>query len=114
MFRVTRNGMRTVSPRSSDTVTLVSDPISASSIRGRLPSGKKKDLLSSLLTSNRLKARPPEYGCGGDDFIKAQIDYNNWFRRNRGKFQLFVDNTGQTAEETADIVGGFISRVLGY
>ncbi len=62
----------------------------------------------------RLRARPPEYGCGGDDFIKAQIDYNNWFRRNRGKFQLFVDNTGQTAEETADIVGGFISRVLGY
>ena len=60
----------------------------------------------------RLKARPPEYGCGGDDFIRSQIDYNNWFKRNRGKFQLFIDNTGQTAEETADTVERFILREL--
>ena len=59
----------------------------------------------------RLKARPPEYRCGGDDFIKAQIDYNNWFRRNSGKFQLFIDNSGQNPGETADIAERFIKKI---
>ena len=36
--------------------------------------------------TTRLKARPAERNCGSDEFIKGQIDYNNWFKRNAGKF----------------------------
>lgn len=61
----------------------------------------------------RLKARPPERMCGDREFIKSQINYNNWFRKNRGKFQLFLDNTGMTAGETADLISGFLSKLPG-
>lgn len=56
----------------------------------------------------RLKARPAERMCGDSEFIMSQISYNNWFRNNRGKFQLFLDNTDMTAGETAEIVSGFL------
>lgn len=58
--------------------------------------------------TKRLKARPPERMCGDDKFIKEQIDYLNWYRRNKGKFQLFFDNTDMTIADTADKIAGFI------
>ena len=61
----------------------------------------------------RLKARPAERQCGSDEFIKTQIDYNNWFKRNAGKFQLFIDNTNQTYEETAKLICDFVKKVCG-
>ena len=58
----------------------------------------------------RLKARPAERQCGSDEFIQTQIDYNNWFRKNAGKFQLFIDNTSQSLEETAGIICEFVKK----
>lgn len=58
--------------------------------------------------TRRLKARPPERMCGDDAFIQAQIDYLHWYRKNRGKFQFFLDNTGMTISDTADSVAAFI------
>ena len=63
--------------------------------------------------TRRLKARPPEYGCGSDEFIRTQIDYNNWFKRNSGKFQLIVDTSSVTVKEAADIAAEFIERNIG-
>ena len=63
--------------------------------------------------TRRLKARPPEYGCGSDEFIRTQIDYNNWFKRNSGKFQLIVDTSSVTVKEAADIAAEFIYRNIG-
>ena len=59
----------------------------------------------------RLKARPAERNCGSDEFIQSQIDYSAWFKRNRGKFQKFIDNTEQTPEETAGIIADYIKRL---
>ena len=59
----------------------------------------------------RLKARPAERNCGSDEFIQSQIDYAAWFIKNRGKFQKFIDNTGQRPEETAEIIAEYVKSL---
>ena len=59
----------------------------------------------------RLKARPKERMCGSDDFIAKQIEYNNWFKKNAGKFQFYIDNTNKTVHETAKEIALFIKRL---
>ncbi len=58
--------------------------------------------------AKRLKARPAERMCGDDEFIKEQIDYLNWYRKNKGKFQLYIDNTDMTVSDTANKIADFI------
>ena len=62
--------------------------------------------------TKRLKARPAERRTDSDDFIKSQHEYSAWFKRSRGKFQLFVDNTNQTVEETVQIIENFVKRLV--
>ena len=57
----------------------------------------------------RLHARPEERGFTTDEIIRPHIEYNRWIRRNRGKYQLFIDNENQTAEETAGIIKEYIT-----
>ncbi len=57
----------------------------------------------------RLRARPAERMCGSNEFITAQISYNNWFRENSNKFQFYIDNTNKTVSETADKIATFIN-----
>lgn len=59
----------------------------------------------------RLRARPAECMCGSDDFIREQINYNNWFKENKGKFQLYIDNTELSIQETAKTVLDFQNRL---
>lgn len=59
----------------------------------------------------RLKARPKERMCGSDEFIAEQIQYNNWFKKNAGKFQFYTDNTDKTVEETAAEIVTFIKSI---
>ena len=56
----------------------------------------------------RLLARLPERMCGEESFILSQIDYNGWIRGHTHLYQLHVDNTHQTPEETARIVADFV------
>ncbi len=58
--------------------------------------------------TKRLKARPAERMCGDDEFIKGQIDYLNWYRKNKGKFQLYIDNTDMTIVGTAEKIADFV------
>ena len=59
----------------------------------------------------RLKARPAERMCGSDEFITGQIQYNNWFKENAGKFQLYIDNTDLTIDETVEEIARFARRI---
>lgn len=59
---------------------------------------------------NRLKARPAERGFTSDEIIRPHIEYNGWCRRNRSKFQLVINNTEISEEETARIISSFIHR----
>jgi len=61
--------------------------------------------------TKRLKARPAERKTDSDEFIKTQHEYSAWFKRSRGKFQLFIDNTNQTVEQTAQIIENFIKNI---
>ena len=58
----------------------------------------------------RLRSRPAERGFTSDEKILPHIGYNQWFRRNRGKFPLVIDNTNQSVEKTANIIASFIQR----
>jgi guanylate kinase len=59
----------------------------------------------------RLRARPKERGFTSDEVIRPHIEYNQWIGKNRGKYQLFVNNENQTEEETAEIIRGFIASL---
>jgi Predicted P-loop-containing kinase len=61
----------------------------------------------------RLRARPKERGFTSDEVIRPHIEYNQWIGKNRGKYQLFVNDENQTEEETAEIIKGFITRLPG-
>ena len=56
----------------------------------------------------RLKARPAERGFTSDEKIDPHVGFNKWFRKNKGKFNLFIDNTEQSVDETAKIIGEYI------
>lgn len=56
----------------------------------------------------RLRARPKERGFDSDEAIRPQIEYNQWFRKNRGKVPLFIDNSDMPVEETAERITSFI------
>ncbi len=59
----------------------------------------------------RLRARPAERLFTSDDIIRPHVEYNAWFRRNRGKFQLHIDNSDMPEAETARMIEEFIKRV---
>jgi deoxyadenosine/deoxycytidine kinase len=61
--------------------------------------------------TRRLKARPAERMCGSDEFITRQIQYNNWFKENAGKFQFYIDNTDLTIDETVEEIARFARRI---
>ena len=63
--------------------------------------------------NGRLRARPKERGFTSDEIIRPHIEYNRWIGRNRGKYQLFIDNENQTAEETAGIIKAYIAGLSG-
>ena len=56
----------------------------------------------------RLKARPAERGFTSDEKIEPHVGFNRWFRKNKGKFNLFIDNTDKSVDETAKIIGEYI------
>ncbi len=59
----------------------------------------------------RLRARPKERGFTTDEAIRPHIEYNQWIGRNRGKYQLFINNEGQSEEETAKIIKEYITTL---
>lgn len=61
--------------------------------------------------TKRLKARPAERMCGSDEFIEGQIQYNDWFKRNAGKFQFCIDNTNKMIDETVEAIARFIKSL---
>lgn len=61
--------------------------------------------------ARRLRDRPAERMCGDDEFIAGQIQYNDWFRKNAGKFQFYIDNTDLTIGETAEEIVRFVKRI---
>ena len=61
----------------------------------------------------RLRDRPAERGFTSDEIIRPHIEYNQWIGRNRGKYQLFIDNGKQTEQETVEIIREYIAAVQG-
>ena len=59
----------------------------------------------------RLKARPEERMCGSDEFIDGQIQYSAWYKTNRGKFQLFLDNSDMEISRTAELIAEFVKKL---
>ncbi len=64
------------------------------------------------LIEQRLKARPAVRGFTSDEVIRPHIEYNRWFRKNKSKFNLFIDTTDISVNSVAGRIAGFISAVL--
>ncbi len=82
-----------------------------------LPREIEKTYFISLTCSNeeitrRLKERDRSRMCGSDEFIKGQIDYNNWFIKNANKFQLHIDNTDLNVDQTIEIINNFLNEIV--
>lgn len=58
----------------------------------------------------RLRARPVEWGFGTDEAIRPHVEYNQWFRKNKGKFPLWLDNTDWRLQQTAEEMAALIRR----
>ena len=59
----------------------------------------------------RLRARPKDRGFTSDEIIRPHVEFNRWFRKNKGKFPLFIDNTAMSVDDTAAQIAAFISGV---
>lgn len=64
---------------------------------------------SDEIIEQRLRVRPKERGFDSDEAIRPQIAYNQWFRKNKGKVPLFLDNSDMSVEETAERIVSFIT-----
>ena len=58
----------------------------------------------------RLRNRPAERGFTSEEAIRPHVEYNRWFRKNEGKFPLFIDNTDSPIEETVEQIAAFINN----
>ncbi|WP_026517709.1 hypothetical protein [Butyrivibrio sp. MC2021] len=58
----------------------------------------------------RLKARPEERGFTSYDKIEPHVGFNRWFRKNKGKFSMFIDNTDKSVDETAKMIELFLIK----
>lgn len=58
----------------------------------------------------RLRDRPAERGFTSDEIIQPHINYNQWFRRNRRKFPLVIDNSDEEPVHTAEQIAKYIRR----
>ena len=56
----------------------------------------------------RLKARDESRNCGSDEFIKEQVEYQNYMLDHSNLFQLIIDNTNFSIEEVANQIAEFI------
>ena len=58
----------------------------------------------------RLKARDESRNCGSDEFIKGQVEYQNYMLAHSNLFQLIIDNTNFSIEEVANQIAEFIKE----
>ena len=57
---------------------------------------------------NRLKARDKNRQCSSDEYIKGQIDYQNYLLKNIGLYQMHVDNTEDVVENVKRKIVDFV------
>ena len=89
-----------MAPQDYLTKVTVSDEVDATYFIALCPSDEE--------IRRRLRARPAERGFTSDEIIRPHIEYNRWIRRNRGKYQLFIDNETQSVNETAGLIAEYI------
>ena len=46
-----------------------------------------------------------------EEAIRPHVEYNRWFRKNKGKFPLFIDNTDSPIDETVEQIAAFINKL---
>lgn len=63
------------------------------------------------MIEQRLKARPAVRGFASDEAIIPHLEYNRWFRKNKGKFNMFIDTSNITVDSIVGRIAGFISAV---
>jgi adenylate kinase len=58
----------------------------------------------------RLKAREKNRQCSSDDYIKGQIDYQNYLLNHIGLYQMHIDNSDDVVENISRTIVNFIEK----
>ena len=58
----------------------------------------------------RLKARDKNRNCSSEEFIKGQIEYQNYLLEHINLFDLHIDNTNTSIEEVANQITNYIVK----
>lgn len=64
---------------------------------------------SSDQLEKRLKARDKNRNCSSDDFIKGQINYQNYMLNNLNLYKLHLDNTNKSVVDIANEIINYLS-----
>ena len=59
----------------------------------------------------RLNARDKSRNCSGDEFIKGQIDYQNYMLKHLSMYQFHIDNSNCSIESIANQIVNYIKGV---
>lgn len=72
------------------------------------PCGVGKSTMKDVLNERK---NLPDFVCLDTDEIGiGWHNYSAWFKRSKGKFQCFIDNTNQSLEETAVVIEEFVKK----
>lgn len=58
----------------------------------------------------RLKTRDKSRNCGSNEFIKSQIDYQNYMLNYLNLYKLHIDNSSISVEDVSNIVVNYIKN----
>ena len=65
---------------------------------------------SNEILKRRLKARDKNRQCSSDEFIKGQIDYQNYLLNHIELYQLHIDNTNDVIENLSNKIVDYIKQ----
>ena len=60
--------------------------------------------------NKRLKDRDKSRQCSSDEFIKGQIDYQNYLLNHIGLYQMHIDNTNDVIENVSNKIVNYIEQ----
>ena len=60
--------------------------------------------------TKRLKARDESRNCSSDEFIKAQVDYQNYMINHIDMYDLHIDNTNSSIEMVSSQIVDYIKK----
>ena len=110
-----RNAVTKAIKKSNDKNIIISSCINPNDINS-LNLSEEVNINMILITcsneelTKRLKARDGSRNCSSDEFIKAQVDYQNYMINHIDMYDLHIDNTNSSIEMVSSQIVDYIKK----